>query len=371
MYLQGLKLTNFKNYECQTIDLSAKLNCFVGENGVGKTNLLDAIHYLCMCKSHFSLPDKQVIRHQEDFFRLEGVFQRNQKKESIVCKYAPKIRKVIERNKLAYKRFADHIGLLPMIMITPDDTLLITEGSENRRQFIDVLLVQLDAIYLEHLMTYNKILQQRNAFLKSFKHPLEVNYELLEIYSQQLLKPAQYIHEKRQQIIGQLKPIFQTYYKAISGDKEQVDLKYQSQLLECSFADLLQESQEKDTWLQRTTKGIHKDDLKLLINGYPVKKFASQGQLKSYLLALKLAQYELLRQESEVAPLVLLDDIFDKLDKKRVQQLLELLLERDFGQIFITDTHENRIVEIVSGLGTDYKQFQVNNGVATEMQKVD
>lgn len=366
MHLQELKLSNFKNYENQALQFSTKLNCFVGENGMGKTNLLDAIHYLCMCKSHFSLPDRQVVRHGEDFFRVEGVLERVEKKELVVCKYAPKIKKVIERNKVAYKRLADHIGLFPMIMITPDDTLLITEGSENRRQFIDVLLVQLDANYLHHLMTYNKILQQRNAFLKSFKHPLEVNFELLEIYSQQLLTPANYIHQERQQIITKLKPIFQTYYKIISGDKEQVDLTYLSQLSEQKLEDLLAQSQEKDTWLQRTTKGVHKDDLKLLINDYPVKKFASQGQLKSYLLALKLAQYELLRQESSVAPLVLLDDIFDKLDKKRVQQLLELLLERDFGQIFITDTHENRIAQIVTGLGTDFKQFYVSGGVASE-----
>ncbi|CAA6802682.1 MAG: DNA recombination and repair protein RecF [uncultured Aureispira sp.] len=367
MHLQELKLSNFKNYENQALVLSTKLNCFVGENGMGKTNLLDAIHYLCMCKSHFSLPDRQVVRHGEVFFRIEGVLQRLEKKERVVCKFAPKIKKVIERNKVPYKRLADHIGLFPMIMITPDDTLLITEGSENRRQFIDVLLVQLDSNYLNCLMAYNKILQQRNAFLKSFKHPLDVNFELLEIYNQQLLAPANYIHQERQEIITKLKPIFQTYYKIISGDKEQVDLTYISQLTEQTLEDLLVQSQEKDTWLQRTTKGVHKDDLKLLINDYPVKKFASQGQLKSYLLALKLAQYELLRQESNVAPLVLLDDIFDKLDKKRVQQLLELLLERDFGQIFITDTHENRIAQIVTGLGTDFKQFQVSNGVASEV----
>lgn len=367
MHLEGLKLTNFKNYDYQELGLSAKLNCFVGENGMGKTNLLDAIHYLCMCKSHFSLSDKQVIRHQEAFFRLEGLFFRKEKKEHIVCKYAPKQRKTIERNKAVYPKLADHIGLLPMIMICPDDTLLITEGSENRRQYMDVLLVQLDAAYLNYLMSYNKVLQQRNAFLKSFKHPLEVNYDLLEIYNQQLIEPAEYIHQKRQEMMEELKPIFQSYYKAISGNKEQVNLTYHSQLSEQSLMHLFQESQEKDTWLQRTTKGIHKDDLKLLIDDYPVKKFASQGQLKSYLLALKLAQYELLRQESEVAPLVLLDDIFDKLDKNRVQHLLTLLLERDFGQIFITDTHENRIAQIVAGLETEFKQFQVDNGQVHEM----
>jgi DNA replication and repair protein RecF len=368
MHLKQLKLTNFKNYDSQTLEFSARLNCFVGENGMGKTNLLDAMHYLCMCKSHFLLPDKLVIRHGEDFFRMEGAFNRKEKKEMVVCKYQARSRKVIERNKVAYQRFSDHIGLLPMIMITPDDTLLITEGSENRRQYIDVLLVQLDSTYLNYLIIYNKVLQQRNAFLKTHKHPQEIDYDLLAVYNQQLLAPAQYIYERRALILEQLKPVFQSYYKAISGDKEQVSFEYNSQLKDKSLKDLLEESEEKDAWLQRTTKGIHKDDIKLQINDYPVKKFASQGQLKSYLLALKLAQYELLRQESEVAPLVLLDDIFDKLDDKRVGHLLQLLLERDFGQIFITDTHQSRIAEIVGKLDSDFKQFTVVNGVATEDQ---
>lgn len=362
MHLHRLQLASFKNYNQQELFLSPQLNCFVGENGMGKTNLLDAIHYLCMCKSHFRLPDKQVMQHGADFFRIEGDFHRAGKEEAIVCTYAPRLRKTVLKNKVPYARLADHIGFLPLIMIAPDDTLLITEGSEHRRQFLDVLLVQLDATYLKELMTYNKVLQQRNAYLKSFKHPSEVEGALLEIYNQQLLAPAQYIYQQRQQITAQLTPIFQEYYKVISGDREQVELAYQSQLKEQSLVELWAESQEKDAWLQRTTKGIHKDDLKLLINGYAVKKFASQGQLKSYLLALKLAQYELLRQEVELAPLLLLDDIFDKLDNKRVEQLLTLLLQRDFGQVFITDTHESRIARIVEGLQADFKQFLVEEG---------
>ncbi len=362
MHLHRLHLVQFKNYEQQELVLSPQLNCFVGENGMGKTNLLDAIHYLCMCKSHFSLPDRQVMQHGTDFFRIEGDFERADKTEAVVCTYAPRLRKTLLRNKVPYARLADHIGFLPLIMIAPDDTLLITEGSENRRQFLDILLVQINPTYLQQLMTYNKVLQQRNAYLKSFKHPLEVDAALLDVYSQQLLAPAQYIYEQRQAIVERLTPIFQHYYKVISGDREQVALLYLSQLAEQSLTHLLTESQEKDTWLQRTTKGIHKDDLKLLINEYAVKKFASQGQLKSYLLALKLAQYELLRQEVELPPLLLLDDIFDKLDNKRVEQLLTLLLERDFGQVFLTDTHESRIARIVEGLQADFKQFTVADG---------
>lgn len=366
MYLHRLHLVHFKNYNQQELFLSPQLNCFVGENGMGKTNLLDAIHYLCMCKSHFKLSDRQVVQHGADFFRIEGDFQRAGKQEAIACTYAPRQRKTLLKNKVPYARLADHIGFLPLIMIAPDDTLLITEGSENRRQFLDVLLVQLNAIYLQQLMTYNKVLQQRNAYLKSCKHPSEVEGALLEVYNQQLLAPAQYIHQQRQQVVQQLSPIFQEYYKVISGDKEQVEISYQSQLKEQTLVELWAESQEKDAWLQRTTKGIHKDDLQLVINAYPVKKFASQGQLKSYLLALKLAQYELLRQEVELPPLLLLDDIFDKLDNKRVEQLLTLLLERDFGQVFLTDTHEHRIARIVESLQADFKQFLVEEGRVKE-----
>jgi DNA replication and repair protein RecF len=362
MHLQRLQLIHFKNYEQQEFLLSPQLNCFVGENGMGKTNLLDAIHYLCMCKSHFKLPDRQVVQHGADFFRIEGDFVRADKRETVVCTYAPRLRKTLLRNKVPYARLADHIGFLPLIMIAPDDTLLITEGSENRRQFLDILLVQINPTYLQQLMTYNKVLQQRNAYLKSAKHPLEVDQALLTIYNQQLLAPAQYIHEQRQHIVERLMPIFQQYYKVISGDREQVLLRYHSQLSEQTFAALLDESQEKDAWLQRTTKGIHKDDLKLLINDYAVKRFASQGQLKSYLLALKLAQYELLRQEVALPPLLLLDDIFDKLDAKRVEQLLTLLLERDFGQVFLTDTHEQRVAKIIERLEANYKQFVIAEG---------
>lgn len=366
MHLEELHLVHFKNYTDQSLTLSPQLNCLVGDNGMGKTNVLDAIHYLCVCKSHFGLLDRQVVQHEANFFRVEGQFKRDGKRETIVCTYAPRARKTLSRNRVPYARLADHIGLLPLIMIAPDDTLLIREGSEHRRQFLDILLVQYDPNYLRQLMTYNKVLQQRNAFLKSFRHPLEIDTTLLEVYNRQLLEPAAYLHEQRSQMVERLIPLFQTYYKIISGDKEQVSLSYESQLNEHTLVNLFAESQEKDLWLQRTTKGIHKDDLKLLINSYAVKKFASQGQLKSYLLALKLAQYELLRQHCALPPILLLDDIFDKLDQQRVEQLLELLLEREFGQIFLTDTHQDRVATIVYRLKADFKQFKVVNGSITE-----
>jgi DNA replication and repair protein RecF len=365
MFLETIKLTYFKNYENQTFDFSEQLNCLVGKNGMGKTNVLDAIYYLCLCKSHFSIPDRLIIKHQQDFFRLEGTFRKD-KKEQIVCKY-DKRKKVIERNKVAYARLAEHIGLLPVIMITPDDTLLITEGSENRRRFMDLLLVQSNPQYLTYLMEYNKLLHQRNAFLKQYKHPNDIDAALLEIYDAQMIAPATYIHQQRHQFCQQLQPIFKSYYQAIAGANEPVNFVYQSQLSENSLPELFLASREKDSWLQRTTKGIHKDDMKLTIDGYPVKKFASQGQLKSYLLALKLGQYELLRQEIGSAPLLLLDDIFDKLDRSRVQHLLQLLIEKKFGQLFITDTHPDRIAAIAAQLGSNFKQFDIQKGVATNL----
>lgn len=362
MHLKQLKLHNFKNYDTQSLEFSPKLNCLVGANGMGKTNLLDAIHYLCMCKSHFSVPDRQIIRHEETFFRLDGLFSRKEKKEQIVCKYQPRQKKLFERNKVVYQRLSEHIGLLPLVIIAPDDTQLIMEGSEARRQFIDFTIVQLDSNYLEQLLIYNKVVEQRNAFLKSYENPAKIDLKLLEVYDQQLLAPATYIHQQRKEILTSFKPLFQEYYATISGDKEQVDFEYSSQLKEHSLDKLLIEAREKDRWSQRTTKGIHKDDLKLLINDFPVKRFASQGQLKSYLLALKLAQYNLIQQKNEVSPILLLDDIFDKLDKNRVKQLLSLLMEEQFGQVFITDTHQQRVEEITKEIGGEYLQFEVIDG---------
>lgn len=363
MYLSKLQLSNFKNCATATLEFSKKMNCFVGENGMGKTNLLDAIHYLCTCKSHFATPDKLTTKHGEFFFRLEGKFKRLGRRYQIVCKYdKQKQKKVMEANRVAYQRLADHVGLFPLVMIAPNDTRLILEGSENRRQFLDFLIVQIDARYLRQLMVYNKLLKQRNASLKQLDNPSDINFSLLEIYRQQMQAPAQYIYQKRREITTTFKPIFQQSYKAIAADKEQVDFRYASQLQKHSLGELFEEAQERDRLLQRTTKGIHKDDLKLTINGYPLKQFASQGQLKSYLLALKLAQYELIRQKNEVTPILLLDDIFDKLDKNRVQQLLKLLMEYQSGQIFITDTHEQRIGAIAEHLKTDYKQFKIIQG---------
>jgi DNA replication and repair protein RecF len=369
MFLQQLKVTNFKNYEAQSIELSEKLNCFVGQNGMGKTNLLDAIHYLCMCKSGItSGSDRLLVRHGEGFFRLDGTFNRLDKKENIVVKYLSGKPKVIERNQVPYSRISEHIGLLPVVMIAPNDTQLAMEGSEERRRFWNATISQLDQQYLKHLMTYNKIVSQRNAYLKGKE---SIKYALLDIYDEQLIAPANYILEKRKELTEILIPIFQNYYERISSGQETVGIEYKSKLLATNFETLLKENRDKDRILQRTTTGIHRDDWNFTFNGFPVKKFASQGQLKSYVLALKLAQYELLKEQKGLQPVLLLDDIFDKLDHTRVSQLLELLVQGDFGQVFITDTDKNRIATIVETFNVDYKKFIISNGNAVLEKKED
>lgn len=359
MILSELKLTQFKNYQRLRVNFSPQLNCFVGKNGMGKTNLLEAIYYLCMTKSPFSTNDRLLPFHGTDFFRLEGKFESGDK---IVAKVIPGKQKTLEKNDKAYDRLSDHIGQVPVVMIVPDDTQLVSEGSEERRRFIDNTLSQLDASYLKNLIAYNRVLKQRNAALREMGKGGYFDEALITAYDRQLLDPAAAIFEARSAFVEQLFPLFEKFYKIIADDAESVTGAYISKLSAVSYTDLLSESREKDRILQRTTTGIHKDDLKLLINERPVRKFASQGQLKSFVLSLKLAQYDLLKQQKGKNPLLLLDDIFDKLDRYRVEQLISLLLDQDFGQIFITDTHENRLEKIVEQYATDYRKFTVENG---------
>lgn len=344
---------------------------------MGKTNLLDAIYYLCMCKSHFKTSDKHITKHEADFFRLEANFVSGDTKETlrvdkIIAKVQARKRKEFEWNKAVYDRLSDHIGRFPVVMIAPDDTLMAMEGSEERRRFLDNTLCQLDNQYLTHLMHYNKVLSQRNKLLKQFAETRTFDKILVQSYDVQLLPSANYIYQKRQEWMTNFEPIFVDYYNQISGEREAVKCIYQSKLSETDFETLLNENLERDRILQRTTMGIHKDDLKFVFNEVAVKQFASQGQLKSYILALKLAQYELLRQEKGIAPILLLDDIFDKLDESRVQHLLELLIQKkEFGQVFITDTHENRVTEIIEKFGVTFGKFIVRNGKIEEIEIED
>lgn len=348
--------------------LSSKLNCFVGQNGMGKTNLLDAIYYLCMGKSYFGLSDRYIVKKESIFFRLEGDFILNDKqKETIVAKVQPPKRKVLERNKIAYAKLAEHIGKYPVVIIVPDDTQLITEGSEVRRRFIDNTLSQLDADYLQKLIVYNHVLKQRNALLKQYEGR-PAPEDLLLIYDQQLDEPASYIYAKRVAFIDAFMVPFNAAHKAISGGNEQVELVYNSVLKNNTLSSLLIESRERDRILQRTTKGIHKDNLVFTIEDQPLKRFGSQGQLKSFVLALKLAQYSFLKTAKEKQPLLLLDDVFDKLDPKRVSQLIDYILGGDFGQIFISDTDSDRIQRILDAQKVDPSIFHIVNGTVSDEQ---
>lgn len=362
MYLGELKLTYFKNYEFQSLEFSPRLNLIAGLNGMGKTNLLDAVYYLCMGKSHFAGTDRNVARHGESFFRLEGHFRKKENKEKIVAKVQPGKTKVLEKNDKAYDRLADHVGMLPIVFKAPDDTALALEGSEERRRFLDNTLSQIDAQYLEELIFYNRVLSKRNAALKKFVEKQVFDPTLLAVFDEQLLEPAAYIFSKRKEFIELFHPIFQEFYQKICGGKEEVELKYRSQLDDEDYDHLLEQAKEKDRILQRTTVGPHKDDLPFYMNEKPLKRFASQGQLKSFVLSMKLAQWKVLKNEKGIPPILLLDDLFDKLDDERVKQLIELLSTGEFGQVFITDTHPERSEEMAKDFGGEYKKFIVSNG---------
>jgi DNA replication and repair protein RecF len=378
LHLEKIILTNFKNYATQTVALSPKLNCFVGLNGMGKTNLLDAVYYMCMTKSYFLNLDSDVILRGSDFLRLEGHFVKKNRQEKIVAKVQLRKKKIVERNDVVYDALSDHIGFLPVIMFAPDDTLLAKEGSEERRRFMDLCLSQIDNQYLTHLIFYNKILEQRNAYLKSLEKTgsnkqntvgdkQNFDVKLIEVYDTQITPSAQYIFEKRQDFVKNLSPIFNDIYGKISGEKEVVSIVYESPLLTDNLKNILSKNREKDRILQRTSSGIHRDDLTFTMSDKSLKKFGSQGQLKSFVLSLKLAQHEILRgllnDENRDMPILLLDDIFDKLDETRIENLLQLIVNQSFGQIFISDTNAGRVQEVVTKLNTDYKIFMVENGV--------
>lgn len=332
---------------------------------MGKTNVLDAIYYLCLAKSRFGLPDNLLCRKGESFFRLDGHFLAAESTSRIVVKFQSGKRKVIEHNQAPYDNLQEHIGRFPVVFIGPDDVALITEGSEERRKFMDNTLSQTDPAYLSHLVTYNKVLQQRNAALKQFAELRRWDDALLEVYQSHLVPSGTYIHQQRKAFMADFMPEVQSAYQQIAGKSENIECLYVSSLEEAPLDHLLKASMDKDRILQRTTEGIHRDDLDLRIKDMAVKKFGSQGQLKSFVLALKLAQYRFLERRTQTLPILLLDDIFDKLDAQRVSRLLQLLHESHFGQVFITDTDETRVENIIKEFGTDYCRYRVDTGVAT------
>ena len=359
MHLTSLALVNFKNFEAQSFEFDAKINCFVGPNGVGKTNVLDAIYQLSFGKSYFNPIALQNIKHGEDFLVIDGNYQKNDVSEHVVLGIKKGQKKTIKRNGKVYDKISDHIGFIPLVIISPSDRDLIIEGSETRRKFIDGVIAQGDSQYLRQLLDYQKTLSQRNALLKYFFLNRTFNEDSLAIYDDQLSSLGQAIHKKRKQFIEEFLPIFIDRYAFISQGKETVGLSYKSQLHDSTLADLLGSHRERDRATQYSNYGIHKDDLGFDIDGHPIKKFGSQGQQKSFLIALKLAQFDFLKRLSQQSPILLLDDIFDKLDETRVGQIIGLVDHESFGQIFISDTHSERTENVVKSVHQSYKIFNL------------
>lgn len=359
MILKSLSLLNYKNFESQTFEFDSKINCFVGPNGIGKTNILDAIYHLSFGKSYFNPVSSQNIKHNEDFFVIDGLYNIVERDEKIIVSLKRGQKKILKRNGKIYDRFSDHIGFLPLVIISPIDRDLIIEGSDIRRKFIDSVISQSDKKYLNDLISYNKTLVQRNALLKYFAANHTFNQDSLEVYNEQLNRFGSEIFKKRSLFLNEFVNIFKARYKAISNNNEAVDLVYKSDLFKSDFKTLFKENLNKDKALQYTSVGIHKDDLLFQIEDYPVKKFGSQGQQKSFLIALKLAQFDFIKSQSGFNPILLLDDIFDKLDEQRVTQIIKLVDAEDFGQLFISDTHPERTEKAVKSVHQTYQIFNL------------
>lgn len=359
VFLKQLSLLNYKNLAQIEFDFDAKINCFVGKNGVGKTNILDAIYHLAYGKSYFNPLAVQNIRHGEEFFVIDALLEKNGKEEKIVCSLKKGQKKTIKRNGKVYEKLSEHLGLIPLVIISPSDADLIVEGSETRRKFIDSVIGTLDNQYLQLLIQYQKTLAQRNALLKYFALNQTFDGDNLAIYNELLSEIGQLIFEKRKQFLNDFIPIFEKHHTNISGGNESVALRYESQLFEKDLLSLLEESLQKDRIIQYTSSGIHKDDLVFEIDGFPIKKFGSQGQQKSFLIALKLAQFEFMKKQSGELPILLFDDIFDKLDETRVQKIVTMVNDAVFGQIFISDTHAERTEMIIKETHQSYKIFPI------------
>ncbi len=367
MHLQNLHLINFKNYEDSEIGLSAGINCFVGRNGAGKTNLLDAVHYLSICKSYMNPVDRQNIRFDTPFFVIQGTWNKDEQEVHIHCAVKQGAKKIFKRNKKEYEKLADHIGQFPSVMISPYDRDLISEGSELRRKWMDGIISQFDRNYLDLIQRYGKILAQRNALLKNMAEHQLFDRESIDVWNTQLIAAGEKIYEKRKLFVEEFIPVFQRHYNSIGFDSEDVHLVYRSQLNESSFSELLEQYERKDAMTRYSNAGIHRDDLLFEIKEHPVKKFGSQGQQKSFLIALKLAQYEWLKNHLNVRPVLLLDDIFDKLDHHRVERLIKLVADQFFGQVMITDTDLNRVETILQENNLDARIFRVEEGQTKEM----
>ncbi len=366
MHLKKISIINYKNFDSKSLEFDKNINCFVGDNGVGKTNILDAIYYLSYTKGYFNSVASQNIKHGQDFFVIEGIYAKKDREENINCSLKRGLKKVVKRNGKEYEKLSEHIGLLPLVIISPTDSNLIAEGSDLRRKFMDSIISLNDNKYLMSLLNYNKILVQRNSLLKYFALNHTFDSVNIEIYNEQLIKYGTELFDKRKIFIDEFVSIFKLRYdhivnnSSIDNKLEEVSLTYKTQLDKLSFKELLISNLERDRILQYSSVGLHKDDLTFKINGYPIKKVGSQGQQKSFLIALKLAQFDFIKKHAKLTPILLLDDIFDKLDEKRVGQLVDLVNDENFGQLFISDTHAERTEKLIKNTNQTYKMFELN-----------
>lgn len=361
MILKKISIINYKNIQEASLELSDKMNCFIGNNGEGKTNFLDAVYYLSFCKSAFNPIDSQVINHDKDFFLLNGSYvNENGEVEEISCGMKRGVKKQVKRNKKPYKRLAEHIGLVPLVFISPTDTALIDGGSDERRRLMDIVISQYDHQYMDSLIRYNKALQQRNALLRMDEEP---DVSLLEMWELEMAKQGEVVYKARTAFVEELIPTFQNVYHAIAEDQETVSLRYVSHCQRGPLLEVIQRDRAKDRAVGYSLHGIHRDDLEMLIGDYQMKREGSQGQSKTFVLALKLAQFDFLKRTvSSTVPLLLLDDIFDKLDAKRVERIVSLVAGENYGQIFITDTNREHLDRILRHGNFDYKLFHVEQG---------
>lgn len=362
MILQNISILNYKNISEAKLDFSSKINCFIGNNGEGKTNLLDAIYYLSFCHSMFSNIDSHLMKHDADFFMIQGQYIQDNAdtQEEVYAGMKRGSKKQFKRNKKNYKKLSEHIGLVPLIIVSPDDAALILGGSEERRKLLDIVISQYDNTYIDALNKYNKALQQRNALLKMEEEP---DATLLSLWEEEMAREGEYIYERRNAFVERFIPVFNRIYQSISEDKEEVSLRYVSHCQRGPLLEVIQRDRFKDRAVGYSLHGIHRDELEMLIGGYPMKREGSQGQNKTYVISLKLAQFDFLRQTvSATTPLLLLDDIFDKLDARRVEKIVELVSGNSFGQIFITDTNRDHLDQILSRSDSEYKIFHVEGG---------
>jgi DNA replication and repair protein RecF len=379
MFLQKISLANFKSYEYEAFEFSERVNCIVGENGTGKTNLLDAIYFLALTKSSISNQDALSINHEAEYMMVEGEFKsfefgvssaelldvdtlrtpHSKLQTLITISLQRGQKKAVLRDKKAYERISEHIGKFPVVMLSPNDTDVIRDGSEERRKFFDGVMAQLDAEYLENLLQYNRLLLQRNSLLKQFAERNYVDDLLLDIYSDPLVEVGQKLYQARNQFITDFLPIFKKHYATLSDAREEVEMIYESEVGADNFIQVFRKNRQRDLAAQRTTMGVHKDDFVFEINGFTLRKFGSQGQQKSFVIALKLAQFEMLSKQKGFPPILLLDDIFDKLDDRRIQQLINMMIDGTFSQVFITDARPERTHQLLDNLGVEVKYFEI------------